>query len=199
MKNRMRFILSLAVVITCAMLGLAQPARPTPQRVFAHDGKIDVSYDQVKDITTMRLHPMQVYGEPLASRDYLGGDEARFYASFTYSGRTLSVPPKRVLFSLISTSEDWKYTDFRKLTALVDGKRLKLGPLEHAPSFTVNAPANSNSDDHIRQEIAISVPYETFLQIANGRKVRIRMGPREFKLEENHLEALRELASQAVP
>jgi hypothetical protein len=157
--------------------------------------KIETSYDQVKDITTVRLNPMQVYGEPLASSNYTGGDEARFYASFTHSGRTLSAPPKRVLISLMSTSEKWKYTDFRKLTALVDGKRLKIGPLEHVPSFTVNASANSNSDDYILQEIAISLPYQMFLRIANGKKIQIRMGPREFKLEENHLAALRDLVN----
>jgi hypothetical protein len=76
---------------------------------------------------------------------------------------------------------------------------LKLGSLEHTPSFSVNSPANSNSADYIRQEIAISLPYETFLRIAQGKKVQIRMGPREFKLGENHLEALRDLASRTVP
>jgi flagellar basal body-associated protein FliL len=199
MKNHMRFVLSLAIVITCAMLGLAQNAATTQQRIFTHNGRIETSYDQVKEITTVQLSPMQVYGEPLASSDYIGGDQARFNASFTYSGRTLRAQPKRVLFSLISTSEDWKYTDFHKLTALVDGKRLQLGPLEHVPSFTVNAPANTNSDDYISQAIAISLPYKTFLRIANGKKVQIRMGPREFKLEKNHLEALRDLATWMVP
>ena len=129
----------------------------------------------------------------------MGSDEARFNASFTYSGRTLRAQPKRVLLSLISTAEDWKYTDFRKLTALVDGQRLKLDPLEQVPSFTVNAPANSNSDDYISQEIAISMPYKTFLRIANGKQVQIRMGPREFGLGKNHLEALRDLATWMVP
>jgi hypothetical protein len=150
-------------------------------------------------MTTVRLIPMQVYGEPLASSTYMGGDEARFYASFTYSGRTLSAQPQRVLFSLISTSEDWKYTDFRKLTALVDGKRLELGPQEHLPSFTINPAANANFDDLISQRIAISLTYKTFLRIANGKKVQIRMGPREFVLEKNHLEALRYLATRMVP
>ena len=189
----------LTVVTTCATLSLAQDASTTPQRIFSHNAKIETSYDQVKEITTVRLSPMQVYGEPLASSNYVGSDEARFNASFTYSGRTLRAQPKRVLFSLISTSQDWKYTDFRKLTALVDGKRLKLGPLEHVPSFTVNAPANSNSDDYISQLIAISLPYETFVRIANGKQVQIRMGPREFELEKNHLEALRDLATWMVP
>ena len=110
----------------------------------------------------------------------------------------MRVQPKTVLFSLISTSEDWKYTDFRKLTALIDGKRLNLGPLEHVPSFTVNASANANSDDYISQGIAISLTYKTFLRIANGKKVQIRMGPREFELEKNHLEALRDLATYMV-
>jgi hypothetical protein len=199
MKNHMRFILTLAIVTTWATFGLPQDANTTPQRILTHNGEIETSYDQVKGITTVRLNPMQVYGEPLASSNYIGSDEARFNASFTYLGRTLTVQPKTVLFSLISTSEDWKYTDFRKLTALVDGKRLNLGPLEHVPSFTVNASANANSDDYISQGIAISLTYKTFLRIANGKKVQIRMGPREFELEKNHLEALRYLATRMVP
>ena len=199
MKNHMRFIFSLAVVLTCAALGFAQGAAPALPRVFAHDGKIETSYDEVKDTTTVRLNPMQLYGEALASSNYVGDDGARFYASFTYPGRTSSAPPKRVLITLISTSEDWKYKDSLKLTALVDGKHLKIGPLEHAPSFAVKAPADSISADSVSQEIAISLPYKTFLRIANGKKVRIRMGPREFKLEENHLEALRDLAGRMHP
>jgi len=183
----MRVILSLAVVLTCAGPGLAQ------------DGKIETSYDEVKDTTSVRLNPMQVYGESLASSNYVGNDGARFYASFTYAGRTLSALPKRVLITLISTSEDWKYKASLKLTALVDGKRLEIGPLEYAPSFVVKAPADSISADSVSQQIAISLPYKTFLRIANGKKVRIRMGHREFKLEENHLEALRHLAGRMNP
>jgi hypothetical protein len=197
MKNHVRLVLTLAIVTAFATLGLGKDADITPQDISNHNGKVETSYDQVKEITTVRLSPMQVYGEPLASSKYIGGDEARLNASFTYSGRTLKAEPKRVLFSLTSTSQDWKYTDFRKLTALVDGKRLTLGPLEHVPSFTVNA--NANSDDYISQGIAISLSYKTFLRIANGKKVQIRMGPREFELEKNHLEALRYLATQMVP
>jgi hypothetical protein len=153
----------------------------------------------MRDTTTVGLAPMQVYGEPLDSAKYTGGDEARFYASFTHPGQSPSAPPERVLISLISTSGDWKYTDFRKLTASVDGKRLKLGPLVRAPSFTVSAPSDSSVNDSTRQEIAISLPYGTFLRIAKGKKVRIRMGPREFRLEESHLEALRDLVSRMAP
>jgi hypothetical protein len=199
MKNGMRFILTLAVVTACTTFGLGQHANTTPQQIFEHNGKVEKRYDQIKEITTVRLNPMQVYGEPLASSNYIGGDEASFNASFTYSGRTLRTQPKRVLFSLTSTSQDWKYTDFRKLTALIDGKRLDLGPLEHVPSFTVNASANANSDDYISQGIAISLTYKTFLRIVNGKKVHIRMGPREFELGKNHLEALRDLATRMVP
>lgn len=199
MKNDRRVMLSLAVVLTCAALGSAQGAGPAPPRLPAHDGKIETSYDEVKDATTVRLNPMQVYGEPLASSNYVGDDGARFYASFTYPGRTLSAPPKRVLITLISTSEDWKYAASLKLIAVVDGKRLKIGPLEYAPSFAVKAPADSTSADTVSQKIAISLPYKTFLRIANGKKVRIRMGPREFRLEENHLEALRDLAGRMAP
>ena len=198
MKNHLRLILILAVVTAFAMLSLAQDDK-TLQDISRHHGRVETSYDELKAITTVRLSPMQVYGESLTSSDYIGGDEASFNASFTYSGRTLRAQPKRVLFSLISTSQDWKYTDFRKLTALVDGKRLRLGPMEDVPSFTVNASANANSDDYIRQGISISLTYKTFLRIASGEKVRIRMGPREFVLEKYHLEALRYFATQMVP
>jgi hypothetical protein len=199
MKNGMRFILTLAIVTACATLGPERDAGTTPQGISKPNPYVETTYDQVKEITTVRLSPMQVYGEPLASSHYIGGDEASFDASFTYSGRTLRAQPKRILFSLTSTSLDWKYTDFRKLTALVDGKYLNLGPLEQVPSFTVNASANANSDDYISQGIAISLTYKTFLRIANGKKVQIRMGPREFELENDHLEALRYLATRMVP
>ena len=191
MKYYIRIIWSLAVVITCAAPGFAQGAGPAPPRVSAPDARIQTNYDHVKDTTTVRLIPMQVYGEPLAASTYVGRDEASFSGSFSYSGRTLSDLPARVLFSLVSTSRDWKYTDFRKRVALVDGKSLKLGTLEHVPSFAVTA-------DHVSQDFAISVPYATFLRIANGKSVRLRMGPREFKLGENHLEALRDLARRMI-
>ena len=199
MMDHVRFILTLAIVITSATFGLPQNVNTTPQRILKYSGEIETTYDQIKGITTVRLIPMQVYGVPHTSLKYIGGDEARFSASFTYLGQTLRAQPKTVLFSLISTSEDWKYSDFRKLTALVDGKRLNLGPLEHVPSFTVSASANPKSDDYISQWIAISLTYKTFVRIANGKKVKIRMGPREFKLETNHHEALRNLATRMVP
>jgi hypothetical protein len=199
MKNHVQFILTLAIVSACATLGPGQDANTSRQDSSTQDVKVDTSYDQVKEITTVRLYPMQVYGEPLASSRYIGSDEASFNASFNYSGRTLRAQPKRVLFSLTSTSQDWKYTDFRKLTALVDGKRLTLGPLERVPSFTVNASANANSDDYISQGIAVSLSYKTFLRIVSGTKVKIRMGPREFDLMGHHLEALRYFAARMVP
>lgn len=199
MRKHVRIILVLAIVTASATLGPGQEPNNTPQASSTHNGKAETRYDQNKAITTVRLYAMQVYGEPLASSKYIGGDEANFNASFTYPGRRLKAQPKEVRLSLTSTSQDWKYTDFRELTAVVDGKRLKLGPLEQVPSFTVSASANPNSDDYISERIAISLPYETFLRIANGTKVRIRMGPREFKLEHKHLEALRYLATRMIP
>lgn len=62
MKNRGRVILSLAVVITCAVLGLAQETSPTSQRVFTPNGKIEAGYDPLKNVTTVRLNPTQIHG-----------------------------------------------------------------------------------------------------------------------------------------
>ncbi len=54
MKNHIRFILTLAIVTTCATFGLPQDANTTPQRIFTHNGEVETSYDQVKGITTVR-------------------------------------------------------------------------------------------------------------------------------------------------
>ena len=195
----MRLILIVAIVMVCATLQRGQHAIKTPQRIDADNENIETSYDRTKKITTVSLIPMQVYGEPLSSSYYVGSDQASFGASFTHLGRALTAQPRRVLFSLTSTAQDWKYSDFRKLSALVDGQRIKLGAMEHVPSFTVSASANPNSDDYVSQAIAISVPYKTFLRIANGQSVQIRLGPRQFELKKNHLESLRHLATRMVP
>lgn len=194
-----KVILTLVILSACGPLVRAQNTSGTAHLISKYNGKIETSYDNVKDITTVRLTSLQVYGESVASSQYIGGDEASFQASFNYVGRILKAPPERVLFSLTSTSRDWKYTDFRKLTALIDGKRMNLGPLEHVPSFTVKASENENSDDYITQGIVIYLPYKTFLTIANGKKVQIRMGPREFELAKNHLEALRDFVARMIP
>src|SRR4030095_6312339 len=102
MKKPMRFIVTLVIITACATLGVGQDANTMPQTT--HNGKVDTSYDQLTGITTVRLNPMQVYGEPLSSLQYIGGDEASFDASFSYSGRTLRAQPKRIRFSLTSTS-----------------------------------------------------------------------------------------------
>ena len=199
MMDHMRFVLTLAIVMGCATFQFGQDVNQPPQRIVAQDAQIETSYDRIKKLTTVSIIPMQVYGEPLSSSHYVGSDQANFSASFTHSGRTLRAQPKRVLFSLTSTSQDWKYSDFRKLSASVDGRHLNLGPMEHVPSFKVSSGAKANSDDYISQGIDISVPYKTFMRIANGKEVQIRMGPREFKLTKNHLDALRDLAVRMVP
>lgn len=198
MKTHLHVILTLAIT-TGGTVALAGDGSEKGQWISNYKEKIEISYDDVKNITTVRLNSMQVYGEALASSLYIGGDEASFQASFNYSGRTLKAKPRGILISLTSTSEDWKYTDFRKLTALVDGKRFNLGPLEHVPAFTVNASESEKSDDYISQRIVIFLSYKSFLRIANGKRVQIKMGPREFELARNHFEALRDFAARMIP
>jgi hypothetical protein len=186
------------IALTCLTLGYAQERAggPLSQPGPGDNTQIETSYDPVKDVTTVRLKTLQVYGEPLSSSNYKGADEARFYASFTYPGQVMRARPRRVLLSLVSTSEDWKYTDYRHATALVDGKLMRLGGLVRLPSFSIRNSARSSSEDYTRQEISIALPLKTFLRIAGGKYVRIRMGPREFRLSEHHLGALRELAAR---
>jgi len=51
----------------------------------------------------------------------------------------------------------------------------------------------------VNEALAVSVPYETFLKIANGTSVEMKLGVKEFKLKDEHLEGFRDLASRMVP
>jgi len=82
--------------------------------------------------------------------------------------RTLMLGWGTILFESVNCSSVDCVKAPRHPTTEVDGKHLKLDALEHVPSLSVG--------DDVRQEIAVSLLYETYLRIANGKKVQIRRG-----------------------
>jgi len=54
-------------------------------------------------------------------------------------------------------------------------------------------------DRYYVETLAVSLPYDVFVKIANGKTVKMQAGRREFKLKEEHLEALRDIVSRMTP
>ena len=49
-----------------------------------------------------------------------------------------------------------------------------------------------------KQTIVITMPYETFQQITNGKKVEFQIGTLEYKLPDIHLEAFKKLSTYKI-
>lgn len=51
----------------------------------------------------------------------------------------------------------------------------------------------------VKEFLAASLTYNTFLKIANGKSVETKLGRKEFKLNDDHLEGFRDLAGRMMP
>jgi hypothetical protein len=51
----------------------------------------------------------------------------------------------------------------------------------------------------IAEFVSISIPADAFLKLGKARDVEIKIGPEVFKLNDEHLEAFRDLATLAEP
>jgi hypothetical protein len=167
-----------------------------PKRKFKHRGKIETKYDRFRNQTTVRLEPYYVQGTA-PKLDPLAGIEIS--AGFVYEGQTLTKHPDEVLFGIVSTSADgFRYDQDRGLIALVDGERVDLGQMDRVDA-SYKKKGIVIPDRYYVEVLAISMKYDVFLKIANAKVVEMQAGRREFKLRDEHLEALRDLASRMVP
>lgn len=134
-------------------------------------------YDRFRDITTVSTAKMLVRG---ARRSI------RMQAAFTYPGEKYLKPNTIYLtFNISGASAIFGEEDL-SLNFLVDKKRVPLGNMKLT---------EERGKSIVRQALTVSVPYETFLKIADGKNVEFQAGTLEYKLEPVHLEAFRNLNS----
>ncbi len=191
--NLKRPSLVLVVLVLVATSVFTQSS--VPKRKFKHRGKIEIKYDKFKDQTTVSLKPYYVQGTA-PTLDPTAGLE--IYAAFVYQGQTFSKRPDTVLFGIVSTSaRDFLYEQGRGLIALVDGERVDLGQMERIDA-SYKKKAIVIPDRYYVETLAVSVPYDAFLKLTNGKTVEMQAGRREFKLKDEHLEALRDIVSRMI-
>jgi hypothetical protein len=183
-----RIAASIILSLTCFTLhAVAQEAKaqtrqlqPPTKRAFKHKAKIESKYDRFKDQTQVQLETKRVMGGFL--------EDIKMGASFFYKGQ--KAMPEDIILVFRSSTQDWRFlreTD-RELIALADGERLPLGTLDRDSQVL--------SGGRVIEVMATDVPYEAFMTIVNAKKVEMKLGRYQFELKEEHLEALRDLASR---
>ncbi|MDQ3819832.1 MAG: hypothetical protein M3362_19455 [Acidobacteriota bacterium] len=154
---------------------------PPPKRKYKHADKIETTFDQAKNITTVRLGRMRV----LDTANFL--ELTLFY---TYPGQTPATP-KNVALGIMARTPDGHFSNKRELVVKADKYILKFGQME----LLQNIPFGGGST----QVLATTVPYDVFLRIANAKNIEMKLGDVEFLIKDDQLEAIRDLASRTAP
>jgi len=153
-------------------------APPSP---FKHNALIVTSYDQrARRMKTTLEHPND-----------LGGG-LHLAASFYYTDPRLRTPPT-IDIIIVAASKQPRFREAHDLSLRPDGNS--------AWAFT--GPAQYSTDDGPKgtklEKTRITLTYADLLNLTKARRVRARLGATEFELSNNHLEALREVASLMAP
>jgi hypothetical protein len=164
------------MVVACPPASMAQ-ARPSDS---PGQPPIERQYDKFKDQTIVRLKPQtlrQVARPP---------EELSLSVEASYKGEH-AVRPKNVDLIFESAAERYIYYDKAEVAFIVDGKRVEAGT-----AYMMNAFPSPNL---VKVKLKLTIPFDTFTQLAKGKDVEMKIGPTEIKLAEKDLKALRAFAS----
>lgn len=192
MRMKLTAVLILALVSSAVVQAQeGTTAQPTPKPIkkpgYFNRARFETKYDKFKDTTTVQFKRLPLTG---TSRRVLSGETLYFIGAFHFKGQVIAMPVSVAQIGFLSESEDWLYLRDSHLTALIDGERVDLG--------IANRDSNVGKEK-VNELLIFEVSYETLLKIANGATVEMQLGPREFKLKDSHLYALRDLAARMKP
>ena len=161
---------------------------PGAERKFKHEGKIQVVYDPSRKQTVVALHP---YALVTIDRPPFLLKAITVVAIFP--GERLTSPPEKVELGVISQSRTgYDFDEDNELMAVADGEQVPLGVLKRFKRNSVGMPPRL----HYREDLSAAIPYDTFLKLIKAKKLSLRAGKKELRLDDEHLEALRDLASR---
>lgn len=181
MKNLSRLTLCTALLLLIFPNALPQKRRscPTPPpSPFKHSGEIVTSFDSAaRAMRTTLEHP-----RPLGDAQNALYLSASFVHRDTRSGARQSL---ELLFA--SSSMEYRFRQGHDLVLVCDGRPAPL---------TSPARYRSRTDGGmILEATSVTLSPEDLSVLTGARKVKARLGAQEFELTNNHLEALRAMAS----
>jgi TonB family protein len=139
-----------------------------------------MGYHAASGFGTVELRPMRVAESPPA---WLG-------AMYVYKGERLTTPPAQVSLALRVWSPAPRYAAVRELVFVLDSERVAAGPLLRR---------STDSAGGATETLALRLPAALFQRITSARRVAVRAGATEIALDDEALEALRDLASRMDP
>lgn len=192
-KRAIYCLFLLAAIVTTqtevnAVAGLSlndQLERPT-QKVD-HGGNIDSKYDGFTHETTITLQKMKVT---------CGSMKGNFKDACVSLVASLHCPGiqldyvRYVTLKLIFQTQDWDKRhplDQRSLSVVADGVTYRLGQMR----------LESQSTDTLMTEVLdVTMPYATFLKMANAEVVEMKVGPSQFELRQQNIVAFKDMANR---
>lgn len=177
------FALSLCAV-TSAAAQQGKTACPTPPpSKFKHTGEIVTRFDsKQKSMVTILQHPLALAN---------GAEQFYLYATFTHTngGRPLQLS---LAFISIANVQNGQGSNSGTVKFSVDGQRQ---PFTLPTSYS--KARNEMSQTIEARRFQFSFPQ--LLQVTESRRVAVNIDNQTFTLTENHLEALRDIASRMSP
>ncbi len=157
-----------------------------------HGGKIETKYDGFNHETVVTLKEMRITcGGAKGLQSTLEQTCVSLVASLHCPGKQLD-HVRYAKLQLVFETKDWDKRhplDERELFVVADGQRLRLGRMK---LVTQNV-ASDRGIDVMKEVLEVSVPYQTFNTIAQGKTVEIKVGKTVFAMQERNLDALRDL------
>lgn len=152
-----------------------------PPRAFRHNIKIEEKYDKFLGINSIGTEKMIVAGSypeaiQMSPMFAFKSDKERgeFMLTFIVVGKYASIM-------------EHSSPNVRALLAVADGQRIDLGTLDVV--------------DSMRSVYLLQTPFipkQTFLRLVSAKEVEMQLGDQTFKLTEEQLEAMRDVASRAT-
>ena len=176
-----RIPLLLALFVTFTATGYAQKfCTVSPPSPFHHNGLIVTSFDQPTGrMKTTLEHPQTI------------GNGVYLFASFFYQDQRLRTPPTIDLY-FISAAKHPKYRDSHNASIASGG-----GEMAHG--MRTNYFTESGAKGLTIEKTVVTLTYAELQNLIESDRITARLGDTEIELTNNHLEALREIASMMVP
>lgn len=178
-----RATLLMILTLTCVSLGYAQRYCTVPQSPYKHSALVVSRFDQSagKMKTVLEYPPL----------DVKRGDRFTLYAFFFHHDLRLHETPTLDV-TFVFASQQSSAAHSHDLSIFINGKPWGyVGPVQYV--------GKKEPHGFFLEAARMTLSYESLLQIISGRRVEARLGVTVYPLTEDHLEALREIASQLAP
>jgi len=205
MKYALIAILSFMLLAAWPDVSFSQsvPSNKPQARKFKHNSKVEKKYE--KDQTTVYLRPMTIKNVPGSIEAQILNEGKRtatipseilwMTAYFVSPGKVL-VKPRFIVIGFRSwTLDQTKYATDHVLTIDLDGSSINLGPME-VMERRIDPNMELQGKQYFFESLELPLPYETFERITKAEKVKMALGGTEFQLQNEHLEAFRDLISR---